>query len=146
MSNSASLMKFACELVVTDVLPAVRRELAKELTGVYDLSQKEVAKLFGVTNAAVCQYMKDVRGKSELIENGRYNQRFKEEISISAELLNVGKSDIVKELCRLCAFAKGSGLLDDINYGVREEPYTKCQECPNKGHDVAKGKLLTDVY
>ena len=139
-------MKFACELVVTDVLPAIRRELAKELTDNYFMSQKDVAILFGVTNAAICQYIKGVRGKSDEIENSPYNQRFREEISISAKLLRDGKSDIVKELCRMCAFAKKSGLLDDINSKVREEPYTKCPECPNKGNDVSKGELLTDVY
>ena len=140
------LMKFACELVVTDVLPAVRRELANELTNVYFLTQKDVAVLFGVTDAAVCQYKKGIRGKSEQIMNGPYAERFKEEISLSAELLNSGKSDITKELCRLCAFAKSSGLLDTLNANAHDDLYTKCTECPNKGHEIAKGELLTDVY
>ena len=140
------LMKFACELVVTDVLPAVRRELANELTNVYFLTQKNVAILFGVTDAAVCQYKKGIRGKSEQILNGPYGQRFKDEISLSAELLNNGGSDITKELCRLCAFAKTSGLLDSLNESSHDDLYTKCTECPNKGHEIAQGNLLTDVY
>ena len=139
-------MKFACELVVTDVLPAVRRELANELTDVYFLTQKEVATLFGVTDAAVCQYKKGIRGKNEQIMNGPFAERFKEEISLSAELLNGGKSDITKELCRLCAFAKSSGLLDSLNASSHDELYIKCSECPNKGHEIAKGELLTDIY
>ena len=135
-------MKFACELVVIDILPAVRRDLAKELILRHNMRQKDVAKLFGVTNAAICQYMKGLRGRSELIEDGEFGARFKKEICISADLLNSGKSDIIKELCRLCALAKASGILDDIS---DDDPYIKCTECPNRGHEVANGGLLTDT-
>lgn len=130
-------MKFACELVVYEILPTARRELARELVLNYDKSQNEVARLFGVTGAAVCQYMKGVRGESKVIEACSFSSKFKESISDSAKMLAEGKSDITTELCKICAFAKTSGMLDEINEALgQNEPYSRCQECPNKNYIV----------
>ncbi|MBD3259862.1 helix-turn-helix domain-containing protein [Candidatus Woesearchaeota archaeon] len=49
------------EIEVWYVLPAVRRELAVQLKR-NGKSQKEIAELLGITNAAVSQYLKDKRG------------------------------------------------------------------------------------
>jgi Predicted transcriptional regulator len=49
-------MKFPCELIVWDVLPSIRSELAKKLSK-SGLSQKEVSERLEITQAAVSQYI-----------------------------------------------------------------------------------------
>jgi predicted transcriptional regulator len=55
-------MKIPCELIVWYVLPSIRRELARELVEKHKLTQAEVARRFGVTDAAISQYLKSKRG------------------------------------------------------------------------------------
>ena len=68
-------MKIPCELIVWYVLPAIRRELARELVDKHGMIQAEVARKFGVTDAAVSQYLKSKRGSNKELEaSGRYDE------------------------------------------------------------------------
>jgi len=130
-------MRFSCELIVYEVLPVARRNLAKELVDKHNMNQNQVARLFNVTGAAVCQYMKGKRGRNEPIEDGPYAKQFQTEIERAAERLAKGESDITTELCKICGFAKNSRILDV--YAVDDGPPAyKCQECPNKEFDPHK--------
>ena len=123
-------MKLPCELVVTHVLPTARGALAKELVGRHGMTQVPVASLFGVTNAAVSQYMKGVRGGNSVIDRSAYCEDFYEEISRIADRI-VGGEEVSAALCGLCRYVKSSGLLKalyvlegyDGELGV-------CMECP----------------
>ncbi|HHT74473.1 MAG: transcriptional regulator [Methanomassiliicoccaceae archaeon] len=103
-------MKIPCELIVWYVLPSIRRELARVLVEKHNLTQAEVARRFGVTDAAVSQYLKSKRGTNkELESSGRYEE-FKEEVERAAQRIIDG-SDIVTETCRICNMVKHSGML-----------------------------------
>ena len=103
-------MKIPCELIVWYVLPFIRRELARVLVEKHNLTQAEVARRFGVTDAAVSQYLKSKRGTNkELESSGRYEE-FKEEVERAAQRIIDG-SDIVTETCRICNMVKHSGML-----------------------------------
>ena len=90
--------------------PSIRRELARVLVEKHNLTQAEVARRFGVTDAAVSQYLKSKRGTNkELESSGRYEE-FKEEVERAAQRIIDG-SDIVTETCRICNMVKHSGML-----------------------------------
>ena len=55
-------MKLYCEVVVKDVLPALRSLVTKELLQNYEMNQVEVSKKLGITQPAVSQYKKELRG------------------------------------------------------------------------------------
>lgn len=55
-------MKPPCEVVVKEVLPAIRAMLVKELIERHRLSQVEVAGKLGITQPAVSQYLRMLRG------------------------------------------------------------------------------------
>ena len=55
-------VKFPCEIIGWYVLPAVRRELTNYLVNEKELSRKETAKRLGLSEAAVCYYLKSKRG------------------------------------------------------------------------------------
>src|SRR5665647_1652059 len=77
-------MKIPCELIVWYVLPSIRRELARELVDKHNFSQAEVARRFGVTDAAISQYLKAKRGTSKEIENSGKYEDFRKEVEVAA--------------------------------------------------------------
>jgi predicted transcriptional regulator len=122
-------MKIPCELIVWYVLPSIRRELARELVENHNLSQAEVARRFGVTDAAISQYLKAKRGTSKEIENSGKYEEFKKEVEQSAVRI-VNGSDIVTETCRICEVVKRNGMLVkvyEIHTGTKP-PQCVCPE------------------
>ena len=69
-------MKMPCELIVTHILPTARGALARDLVTSHGMTQTQVAKLFGVTSAAVSQYLKGMRGGNNLIDRSAYKDDF----------------------------------------------------------------------
>ncbi len=55
-------LTFPCEIISWHVLPAVRREITKYLVTEKRVTRKIVSKKLGLTEAAVCQYLKAKRG------------------------------------------------------------------------------------
>jgi predicted transcriptional regulator len=92
------IMKLPQEIEIWYIIPAIRREIAKGLIK-KGLKQREVARILGVTDAAVSQYFSSKRG-SEV----RFNQRIKREVKASVD--NIIKGSIVmkeiQNICRLC--------------------------------------------
>ena len=103
-------MKIPCELIVWYVLPSIRRELAKDLVDKYHMTQAEVARKFGVTDAAISQYLKSKRGTNKELESSGKYEEFKVEVDKAAQRI-VDGSDIVTETCRICEMVEKSGML-----------------------------------
>ena len=55
-------MKPLCE-VTAKVIPALRAMIVKELTDSYGMTQTEVAERLGITQAAISQYLRNIRGR-----------------------------------------------------------------------------------
>ena len=123
-------MRLPCELVVFELLPTARGELAKELVRAHGYTQARVACLFGVTSAAISQYIKGLRGGNPFIDGSIYRGAFYQQISESAERIANG-TEVMDELCEICNFVKRIGMLDEIYLmqGATED-LTKCRECP----------------
>ena len=77
-------MKIPCEIVVWYVLPMIRREVSKELVHTHGMTQAEVARRFGVTDAAISQYLKKKRGGNAIIDDNPLYPEFQEEVKVSA--------------------------------------------------------------
>jgi len=90
-------MKFPCEIIVWEVLPGIRAALAEELIK-KGLSQKEISKMLGITQAAVSQYTSKKRG-SKL----DFQADAKEEIKKLADEIVYGYvDDLVVRICKIC--------------------------------------------
>ena len=55
-------MKPFCEVIVADVLPALRAIVTGELSKTYGLTQVRISKKLGITQPAVSQYKRELRG------------------------------------------------------------------------------------
>jgi len=119
-------MKTPCEIVVWYVLPTIRREIAKEMVEVYHMKQADIGRIFGVTDAAISQYLKKKRGGSTFIEQSKYYGDFLLEVKLSAKRVVEGSSDMSAEMCRICKAIKNMGLLADIYAENTGAPAPKC--------------------
>jgi len=106
-----------CEVIVWQILPAIRRELAKNLIENCGLTQKEAAEKLGLTEAAVSRYLSGKRGDLK-IPNGKVSEEFKK----STQKINDGdKKTVVTETCRMCDILKSCNLIKEVdgNYSCR---------------------------
>ena len=103
-------MKVPCELIVTYVLPTAKGALAKELVNKHGMAQIQVARLFGVTSAAVSQYLKGIRGGNSIIDKSAYKDDFYAMIEDMADSIAAGM-DVAEALCLICDYVRESGLL-----------------------------------
>ena len=96
-------MKPFCEIIVVDILPAVRAIIAKELTDTYGLSQTEVSKKLGITQPAISQYKRELRGYKVklLLSNKKTMKHIK---SLSKQIANgeVKPFETHKKFCEIC--------------------------------------------
>jgi hypothetical protein len=96
-------MKLPCEIIVWDILPSIRSELAKKLSE-KGLSQKEIAKKLEITQAAVSQYVNRKRGCE--IE-------FKRDVISAIEKLVddmiEGDVNLIPRICEICMRVREDG-------------------------------------
>ena len=83
-------MKVPCEMIVTYILPTAKGALARELVNQHGLTQVEVSRLFGVTSAAISQYIKGTRGGNDIIDKSAYKEDFYKFISTMANEIMAG--------------------------------------------------------
>ena len=61
-------MLLPAEIESKTLIPALRAILAKKLAANYDIREDEISRMLGVTQAAVSNYIRGIRGDPELIE------------------------------------------------------------------------------
>lgn len=100
-------VKEPCETVVWDVLPVIRKEVAKKLIEKHGFTQRKVAQKLGLTEAAVSRYLSKKRGKRKIT-----NQDILHEMDVSSDLIVNGNDETVnREICRICNLFKSEELL-----------------------------------
>lgn len=103
-------MKIPCEIIVSHVLPVAKGAIAKELVMTHGMTQVQVAKLFGVTSAAVSQYLKGVRECDSVIDRSAYKEDFHQLIrELAVDIVN--GLEVMEALCIVCSYAFESGLI-----------------------------------
>ena len=94
-------MKMSCEHAIWHILPAIRRELVRNLVREIGLSQHKTANLIGISDSAVSQYLSGKRGM--LVIN---DQEVLDEISKTAHKIHNGGGFKHEELCRICTMMR----------------------------------------
>lgn len=133
-------MKPFCEVIVFEVLPAVRALVARELLVKHKLSQRRTARLLGVSQPAVSQYKRDLRGfKTELFSK---NPGLKSMVERMAEGMAKGEiKDFQATLsfCELCKEIRFSGAGCEL-HGSRDKSRVKCSLCSDHSEFYGKPK------
>lgn len=111
-------MKTVCEIVVNDILPTLRAAVAKELIKNYNLNQSEVAKLLDVSQPAVSQYLRQLRGKTDIVENDTVNTHIKD-LAGKLHSKQLAAEDLCLNMCSIAKVIIDAGIMKDIK-GIKK--------------------------
>jgi uncharacterized protein len=112
------------EIEVWYLIPALRRELSKILVKEHNLTQRKVAEILGVTEAAVSQYMKSKRGKEV-----KFSKTDLVQIKKAAQCITKKNKDCVESIYDLCIYFRGSKLLCDLHRKRDKNIASGCNAC-----------------
>ena len=108
-------MKTYYEVIAQRVLPGIRALIARDLIEVHKLTQKEAARRLGMTQPAISQYEKRVRGygASTLEKNNEINEKILR-ISSSIAKNEIKREEVDIEICNLCELVRKKGFIEEI--------------------------------
>ncbi|MGH9991808.1 MAG: transcriptional regulator [Nitrososphaera sp.] len=126
-------MLLPSEIEAKSLIPAVRAILAKKLIKEYSLKEEDVAKVLGITQAAVSNYVRGTRGDIELIsklESVREVMRMVDDI---AEDLSTNKAYTPSTLARfvgLCNYMRYTLIICDVHHSIESNIDEQiCEQC-----------------
>jgi len=100
-------MKLPCQLIVWNVLPAIRAAIAEELIAL-GVSQLEAAHLLDMTPSAISQYRTGKRGYRIVFEG-----EVRASVSRLARDLKDGRvDDLASRICEICTQIRDENLLE----------------------------------
>ena len=124
------------EIEVRYILPAIRRELSRIFIQEHKKSQKEAAKILGLTEAAISQYQHSKRAKEVVFSDAVVN-----EVRISADRILADKANkqrLIAEMYRVTNLTNVKHILCDIHRAQSKE-LESCNICFDEGLITIKG-------
>lgn len=97
-------MQFPCEILVKNILPAIKAIMVKELNERYNKSQKEIAELLGITQPSVSYYLHGERGRKAIDMIKETEEIYKTILKLTRKLLNsnITTEDLLRAICTIC--------------------------------------------
>ncbi|MBW6462046.1 MAG: hypothetical protein K0B07_03295 [DPANN group archaeon] len=124
-------MKPFCEVMVKNIFPAIRALIAKELMDNLHHTQNETATLMCITQPAISQYSRELRGKKVVILNS--NAQVASIIKESAKTLAKQKEQKnTGIMCNICREIRKEGLLCKLHKEIAPSLKT-CDLCMSTG-------------
>ena len=117
------------EIEVWYLIPAIRKELAKEFVNVHKLNQKQAAFLLGITESAISQYVKGKRG-NELHFSDKEFKNIKETANKMKNEKN--EKNLMKLFFDLCVSLRSSKVVCEIHKSLDSKLSKKCDMCFTK--------------
>ena len=128
-------MLLPAEIESKSLIPALRAILAKDLAKKHNIREDEISRLLGVTQAAVSNYIRGIRGDPKLIEKLLEE---KQVANMITEISNNLASDnpytplSLSKFIGLCNYIKSSLLICDIHHNLESDiDEVVCKECEN---------------
>jgi len=119
-------MKPVCEIITQYVLPELRALIARELIETHKLTQKEAARRLGMTQPAVSQYKKHIRGnRVKFLEKDKLINEKISKISSAIAKNEMNSMEATLEICKICKLIRKRGLLCELH----KEVYPVIEEC-----------------
>jgi uncharacterized protein len=115
------------------LIPAVRAILSKELVTEKGLKEEEVARLLGITQAAVSNYLRGTRGDNELISKLVSLNQIMSMIKEISDDLSTNRAYTAKTLSKfiaLCNYMRYSLIICDAHHSLERNIDEKvCEQC-----------------
>jgi len=128
-------MLLPAEIESKTLIPALRAILAKKLAGNHKIREDEISKMLGVTQAAISNYIRGIRGDPKLIEKLLSEEEVAKMINDLSDSLASDMAYTPSSLSKfigLCNYIKSSLLICDIHHNLESDIDEKvCKECEN---------------
>lgn len=95
-------MKPYCEIIVKDVLPGLRSAVARSLAEDYKLSQSEIARLLGVSQPSISQYLRKLRGREKSIVDNKIVGDEVKKLCQNIYEKKLSQEQLIAEFCSIC--------------------------------------------
>jgi len=114
-------MKSVFEVLVQEILPAARALIAKKLTTDYGLSQKKVAEKLGISQPAISQYTRNIRGsKYHLLHENEDAIKFLDSLTKRIAENEIQPDMISQEFIELLKYIKPEMVDEKLTQGLAE--------------------------
>jgi len=128
-------MLLPAEIESKSLIPALRAILAKDLAKKHNIREDEISRLLGVTQAAVSNYIRGIRGDPKLIEKLLEDKQVASMITEISDNLSSNSAYTPLSLSKfigLCNYIKSSLLICDIHHNLESDiDEVVCKECEN---------------
>ena len=115
------------------LIPAIRAILSKELVIEKGLKEEEVARMLGITQAAVSNYLRGTRGDNELISKLMSLNEIMSMIKEISNYLSTNRAYTAKTLSKfigLCNYMRYSLIICDAHHSLERNIDEKvCEQC-----------------
>jgi predicted transcriptional regulator len=109
-------MKPFCEIIVSDVMPALRAIITDELSKSYGLSQTQISKKLGITQPAISQYKSEMRGqKTKILLSNKKIMELIGQFSHEIATKDIGAAETHRKLCAICKKIREEGIICELH-------------------------------
>jgi predicted transcriptional regulator len=126
-------MLLPSEIEAKSLIPAVRAILAVKLIKEYSLKEEDIAKVLGITQAAVSNYVRGTRGDTELIsklESVREVMRMIDDIAMDLSTNKAYTPSTLAKFVRLCNYMRYTLIICDVHHSIESNiDETICEQC-----------------
>ena len=126
-------MLLPSEIEAKSLIPAVRAILAKKLIKEYSLKEEDIAKVLGITQAAVSNYVRGTRGDIELISKLECVREVNRMIDDIARDLSTNKAYTPSTLAKfigLCNYMRYTLIICDVHHSIESNIDEQiCDQC-----------------
>ena len=126
-------MLLPSEIEAKSLIPAIRSILARKLIKEFHLKEEDVAKMLGVTQAAVSNYVRGTRGDAELAAKLGGVQEVKRIVDDIARDLAANKAytpSTMAKFVQLCNYMRYTFIICDVHHTIESNIDSKvCEQC-----------------
>src|ERR671923_1049734 len=126
-------MLLPSEIEAKSLIPAVRSLLARKLTREYNLKEEIVAKVLGVTQAAISNYLRGTRGDVQLmtkLSSVMEVMRMTDDIASNLASNKAYTPNTMSKFVELCNFLRYSLIICDVHHNMEANiDQEVCEQC-----------------
>ena len=126
-------MLLPSEIEAKSLIPAVRAILAKKLIKEYSIKEEDVARVLGITQAAVSNYVRGTRGDVELItklESVREVMRMIDDIAKDLSTNKAYTPSTLAKFVGLCNYMRYTLIICDVHHSMESNIDEQiCEQC-----------------
>jgi predicted transcriptional regulator len=126
-------MLLPSEIESKSLIPAIRAILSKKLIHDYNLKEETVARLLGITQAAVSNYIRGTRGDLVLVAKLENNFEVMKMVSDIAKDLSLNKAyspSTMTKFIQLCNFMRYTFIICDVHHSIESNiDKSICEHC-----------------